>query len=309
MNDTVRFLLIRILRLFLTIIVISIAVFVLVRIIPGDPAMTIAGINASPDDVANIRHQLGTDRPLIMQFVHWIISALRFDFGISPATGQPVISLIAERFPLTLELSLLTMSIALVEGISLGVLSAVYKDSVWDHIGALVSLLGLSIPGFWLGILLLLAFAVALPIFPLFGSGGIIYLILPSIALSAGLVAVIVRHMRNSLIEELGKEYVVAARAKGLAWKNVLFSHAFKNALLSVITIAGIQFGSVLGGAVIIEQVFSLPGLGRLILTAVNQRDFPLVQGSILFVSFLYSIVNFAADVLYMLVNPQVRVA
>jgi len=234
---------------------------------------------------------------------------VRLDLGTSLTTGQPVLEMIGERFPLTLALALLAEGLALLVGIPLGVISAVRKDSAWDRFAGFISLIGLSLPGFWLGILLLLAFAVAIPIFPLFGSGSFSNLVLPAIALSAGLVAVLVRHTRNSLIDELGKEYVVAARAKGLSQRQVVFRHALKNSLLPVITMAGIQFGSILGGAVIVEQVFSLPGLGRLVLTAVNQRDFPLIQGSILFIACAYSLVNFLVDILYALVNPRVKEA
>lgn len=296
----------RLARLILTVLVISITVFLLVRVIPGDPALNVAGINATQADIDAIRTRMGTDKPLPEQFAVWMKAVLRMDFGTSLTTGQPVLHMIGERFPLTLQLSVLSMTLALLIGIPLGILSAVKKDSLWDNLGTLLSLLGLSIPGFWLGMLFLLAFAVAIPIFPLFGSGTLKHLILPSITLSMALLAVLVRHTRNSLIAELEKEYVIAARAKGLSRNAVVFRHALKNALLPVITITGIQFGSVLGGAVIIEQVFSLPGLGRLVLTAVNQRDFPLVQGSILFIAFLYSIVNFAVDLLYTLVNPRV---
>src|SRR5512136_534332 len=306
--ETLNFALRRIGRLVLTVLLISTIIFFVIRVIPGDPALVIAGLDATPESVAAIRAKIGTDQPLALQYVRWLASVVRFDFGTSLSTGQPVTAMIIERFPLTLTLALLGMAIALVLSIPLGILSAVRRWSAWDYLGMLFSQVGMAVPGFWLGILLLLALAVKVPLFPLFGSGTLKHLVLPAIALGFARAAVLLRLTRASMVEELSREYVVTARAKGLTERMVKYKHALKNALLPVVTIAGIQLGYMLGGAVIIEQVFSLPGLGRLFLTGVYQRDFPLIQGGIVFIALAFSLINFAVDILYSLLNPKIRI-
>ena len=295
-------------RLLLTVLLISTIIFFVIRVIPGDPALVIAGLDASPEAIAAIRARIGTDQPLALQYVRWLAAVVRFDFGTSLSTGQPVTQLIIERFPLTLGLALLGMAIALVLAIPLGIVSAVRRWSAWDYLGMLFSQIGMAVPGFWLGILLLLALAVKLRVFPLFGSGTFKHLVLPAVALGFARAAILLRLTRASMIEELSREYVVTARAKGLTELMVKYKHALKNALLPVVTVAGIQLGYMLGGAVIIEQVFSLPGLGRLFLTGVYQRDFPLIQGGIVFIALAFSLINFAVDILYSLLNPKIRI-
>jgi peptide/nickel transport system permease protein len=296
-------------RLLLTVLLISTIIFFVIRVIPGDPALVIAGLDASPESVAAIRAKIGTDQPLAVQYVRWLASVVRFDFGVSLSTGQPVTAMIIQRFPLTLALALLGMVVAIVVSIPLGIISAVRRWSVWDYLGMLFSQIGMAVPGFWLGILLLLAFAgKKLHWFPLFGSGTLMHLVLPSIALGFARAAILLRLTRASMIEELSREYVVTARAKGLTERMVKYKHALKNALLPVVTVAGIQLGYMLGGAVIIENVFSLPGLGRLFLTGVYQRDFPLIQGGIVFIALAFSLINFAVDILYSLLNPKIRI-
>ena len=295
-------------RLLLTVLLISTIIFFVIRVIPGDPALVIAGLDASPEAIAAIRARIGTDQPLALQYVRWLAAVVRFDFGTSLSTGQPVTQLIIERFPLTLGLALLGMAIALVLAIPLGIVSAVRRWSAWDYLGMLFSQIGMAVPGFWLGILLLLALAVKLRVFPLFGSGTFKHLVLPAVALGFARAAILLRLTRASMIEELSREYVVTARAKGLTELMVKYKHALKNALLPVVTVAGIQLGYMLGGAVIIEQVFSLPGLGRLFLTGVNQRDFPLIQGGIVFIALAFSLINFAVDILYSVLNPKIRI-
>jgi peptide/nickel transport system permease protein len=295
-------------RLLLTVLLISTIVFFVIRVIPGDPALVIAGVDASKADIAAIRARLGTDQPLAVQYARWIVSVVRFDFGASLSTGQPVAQLIFERFPLTLTLALLGLLLAVVISIPLGIVSAVRRWSGWDYAGMAFSQVGMAVPSFWLGIILLLLFSVKIRIFPLFGSGGISHLILPAISLGLGYAAIQLRLTRASMIEELSREYVTAARAKGLTERMVRYKHALKNALLPVVTMAGIQLGYMLGGAVIVEQVFSLPGLGRLFLTAVLQRDFPLIQGGIVFIAFVFSFINFAVDILYSVINPKIRI-
>jgi peptide/nickel transport system permease protein len=295
-------------RLLLTIFLISTIVFFIIRIIPGDPALVVAGMDATPEAIAAIRAKLGTDQPLAAQFVQWLWNVVRFEFGTSLISGQPVTKLVFQRFPLTLSLAILGILISILIAIPLGVLSAVKRWSAWDYTGMAFSQIGMAIPSFWLGIMLLLIFAVKIPIFPLFGSGGIVHLILPAISLGIARAAIILRLTRASMIEELSKEYVITARAKGLTERMVKYKHALKNALLPVITITGIQLGYMLGGAIITEQIFSLPGLGRLFLTGIYQRDFPLIQGGVVFVAIIFSLINFTVDILYSVLNPRIRI-
>lgn len=290
-------------------LIISTIVFLVIRVIPGDPAMVIAGIDASESDIEDIRAKLGMDKPILQQYVEWIWNIARFDFGDSMISGQPVTELILERFPLTLALAVLGLVISILIAIPLGVVSAVKRWSFWDYLGMAFSQIGMAIPSFWLGILLLLLLSVKVQIFPLFGSGTLKHLILPAVSLGIARAAVLLRLTRASMVEELSKEYVVAARSKGLTERMVHYKHALKNALLPVITIAGIQLGYMLGGAIIIEQVFSLPGLGRLFLFGIYQRDFPLIQGGVVFVAFIFSFINFAVDMLYSVVNPKIRIS
>jgi len=288
---------------------ISTIVFLVIRVIPGDPALVVAGIDATESDISAIRIKLGTDRPLPAQYTQWVWSVLRFDFGRSMISGQPVSQLILERFPLTLSLALMGTMLSIFIAIPLGVISAVKRWSLWDYFGMVLSQVGMAIPSFWLGILLLLILSVKIKLFPLFGSGTIKHLILPAISLGIARAAVLLRLTRASMLEELSKEYVITARSKGLTERMVNFKHTLKNALLPVITIAGIQLGYMLGGAIIIEQVFSLPGLGRLFLFGVYQRDFPLIQGGVMFVAFIFSFINFVVDMLYSILNPKIRIS
>jgi peptide/nickel transport system permease protein len=290
------------------VLLISTIIFLVIRVIPGDPALVVAGIDASEEDIEAIRIKLGTDKPLLTQYVQWIWKVFRFDFGDSMISGAPVTKLILERFPLTLSLALLGIVISIIISIPLGVISAVKRWSFWDYLGMVFSQIGMAIPSFWMGILLLLLLSVKVKLFPLFGSGSLRHLILPSFSLGIARAAVLLRLTRASMIEELSKEYVVTAKSKGLTERMVYYKHALKNALLPVITIAGIQLGYMLGGAIIIEQVFSLPGLGKLFLSGVYQRDFPLIQGGVVFVAFVFSFINFTVDILYGILNPKIRI-
>lgn len=301
------FLLRRFGRLLLTVLLISSAVFVIVRIIPGDPARVIAGIDATVEDVESIRRRLGTNEPLFRQYFSWLGAIVSFDFGDSFVSGQPVNNLIMQRFPTTLLLASAAFCIALLLAVPIGVVSAVHRWSVWDYGGMVFSHVGMAVPSFWLGILLLLLFSARLGWLPFFGSDSVANYVLPAVALGAGRGAVLVRVIRASMSEELRKEYILTATASGLPRRNIVYRHALKNALLPVITIAGIQFGYMLGGAIIIEQVFSLPGLGRLFLSAIYQRDLPLIQGGVVFVAIVFSFTNFLVDLLYGAVNPKIR--
>jgi peptide/nickel transport system permease protein len=306
--EVLTFALRRIGRLIITVFLISTIIFFVIRIIPGDPALVIAGLDASPQDIAAIRAKIGTDRPIMVQYFDWLWKVVRLDFGTSLTSGQPVTGLILERFPLTLSLALLGIVIGVAVAVPLGIVSAVRRWSGWDYLGMAFSQLGMAIPSFWLGILLLLLFAVRIRLFPLFGVGGLRHLILPSVALGLARAAILLRLTRASMIEELSKEYVITARSKGLTERMVKYKHALRNGLLPVVTIAGIQLGYMLGGAIIIEQVFSLPGLGRLFLFGVYQRDFPLIQGGVIFVALVFSLINFFVDILYSILNPRIRI-
>jgi len=305
--DMLRFIAWRLGRLLLTVLIISTIIFFVIRVIPGDPALVIAGMDASEADILAIQVKLGTDKPLPVQYFEWLSDIVRFDFGTTLISGEPVARLILERFPLTLLLALMGITIGIVVAVPLGVLSAVKRWSFWDYFGLVFSQLGMAIPSFWLGIILLLLFAVKIPLFPLFGADSFANFVLPAIALGFARAAVILRLARASMVEELSKEYIITARAKGLTERMVKYKHALKNALLPIITVTGIELGYMLGGAIIIEQVFSLPGLGRLFLYGIYQRDFPLIQGGVLFVAIIFSLINFLADILYSVVNPRIR--
>jgi peptide/nickel transport system permease protein len=295
-------------RLLLTVLLIATIVFVVIRVIPGDPALVIAGVDAAAKDIEAIRAKLGTNKPITTQYLEWLWSMARLDFGHSMISGQPVLSLILERFPLTLALALLGIVISILVAIPLGIVSAVKRWTFWDYFGMVFSQVGMAVPGFWLGILLLLVFSVKIQWFPLFGSGSLNHLVLPAVSLGFARAAILLRMTRAAMIEELSKEYVITARSKGLPERMVNYKHALKNALLPVVTVAGIQLGYMLGGAIIIEQVFSLPGLGRLFLSGVYQRDFPLIQGGVVFVAFVFSLINFVVDLLYSVLNPKIRI-
>ena len=249
-------------RLFLTVLVISTIVFFILRVIPGDPAHVVAGVDASPEAIAAIRANLGTDKPIPIQYEEWLLSVARFDFGTSLLSGEKVSLMILNRFPLTLTLAFFGMAIAFLIAVPMGVLSAVKRWSFWDYTGMIFSQIGIALPAFWLGILLLLLFAVQIRLFPLFGGDTPLHLILPALALGINRGAVLLRLVRTTMVEELEKEYIITARSKGLPERLVRYRHALRNALMPMLTVSGIQFGYMLGGAIIIEQVFSLPGIG-----------------------------------------------
>ena len=294
-------------RFLLTILFISSLVFLLIRILPGDPASTIAGIDAAPEDVERIRESLNLNGSPVAQYGRFLADTFRLDFGDSYMTGQPVRRMIASRLPVTLALAALGMLISLLIAIPLGILSAVKRMSFWDALGMTVSQLGMALPEFWLAIIVLLVFSVRLGWFPLFGFNGFRSLVLPAFSLGLARAAVLLRLTRASMVEQLGREYVITARAKGLPTTHIHYRHVLKNALLPVVTIAGLQFGYLLGGAIIIEQIFSLPGLGRLFLTGIYQRDFPVIQGGVIFMVVVFSLVNFLTDLLYTVINPKIR--
>jgi peptide/nickel transport system permease protein len=296
-------------RLLLTVFIILTAAFFIPRLIPGDPARVVAGLDAPPERVEAARAHLGTDKPFLVQYGKWITGVLRFDFGKSLLSGEEVSTLIMDRFPFTLLLSLAGMAIACCVALPFGILSAVKRWSLWDYAGIIFSQAGMAFPCFWLAILLLLVFSAHLEIFPLSGGETLSGFVLPVLALGIHHTAILLRTVRKFVTEELGKEYIITAVSKGLPDNIVRYRHVIRNALLPLISFSGIQFGYMLGSSIIVEQLFALPGLGRLILSAIYQRDFPVMQGGVVFTAVVFCCVNFLTDVLYSYINPRIRVS
>ena len=282
-------------------------VFALIHLIPGDPVQAMLGETAAPRDVEELRHRLGLDAPLTTQYVQFMRGVARGDLGRSLRTGQPVVASIAERMPATIELALAAVALALVIAIPLGVIAAVKRGTWADHGAMAAALAGVSIPGFWLGPLLALFFAVELGWLPVSGRGTWAHLVLPAVSLGAGLAAVLARITRTTLLEELSQPYVHAVRAKGASPLRVVVRHALRNSLIPVVTVLGLQFGAVLTGTVVTETVFAWPGIGRLLVQSIGFRDYPMVQGCILFIAATYVTVNLVTDLAYGALDPRIR--
>ncbi len=282
-------------------------VFSLIHLIPGDPAQAMLGEAAPQEDVDELRRRLGLDRPLLEQYGAFLLGVARGDLGTSLRTGEPVIGQILARLPATIELAAAAMLVAVVLAIPLGIAAAVWRGSVIDHSAMTVALLGVSIPNFWLGPLLALVFAVELGLLPVSGRGTTAHLVLPAITLGTALAAILARMTRATLLEELRAPYVQAARARGASRARAVMVHAFRNSLIPVVTIIGLQFGAVLTGAVITETIFAWPGIGRLLIQSIGFRDYPVVQGCILFIAAAYVAVNLLTDLLYGTLDPRIR--
>jgi peptide/nickel transport system permease protein len=306
-----RFVVRRILAAIPVLIGVSLVVFVLVHKAPGDPVQAMFGIRPpTPQAEVRIRHELGLDRSLPVQYVTWLGKAVRGQLGYSLYAHDSVAHLILQRLPTTVELTAVSMVLSIAIGIPLGVLSATRKDGILDNLGRVVSMVAVSMPVFWLGLLLLIVFALRFPILPAGGSvadEGWTALVLPSITLAASFTAIVVRLTRSSVLEVLGEDYVRTARAKGLPPLRINFRHALGNALIPVITVIGVQTGVLLSGAVLAETIFALPGLGRLMVDAVQARDYPLVMGSVLVVAVFYVAINLIVDVGYAVLDPRIR--
>ncbi|MFW6387940.1 MAG: ABC transporter permease [bacterium] len=307
MVDVLRRVFLPLARMVVTVFLVATISFVVVRVIPGDPAVVIAGIDASPDRVDSIRRELGTDRPMYTQYGEWLSGLAVGDFGESLARNRSVSRMIAERIPVTLTLAGAAFLITLVLSIPLGLRAAVHPNGPTDRLLGVFSHVGLAIPDFWVGIILLLIFAVGLRALPLFGASTVRHFVLPAVALAMSRAALLARVVRASVRAELQRPYIDGIRARGVSAARLMLRHVLPNALLPVITVAAVQLGYLLGGAIIIEQVFSMPGLGRLILSAVFQRDFPVVQAGVMFIAVCFSAINFFADLLYGLADPRVR--
>jgi peptide/nickel transport system permease protein len=308
----------RILVLIPTLLGISVIVFLVMRLIPGDTISAMIGtqFKLTEAQAEALRAYYGLDKPLPEQYWLWLTAALRGDLGLSVRTGRPVLSEIISRYPLTLELALLAMLIAITIGIPVGILSAVRRNSLLDLGGRLFSLVGLAMPSFWMGTLVIYILSVYFHILPNSGNYvGLVenpgenlkQLIFPALTLGFAFSAAVMRTTRSALMEELGKDYARTARAKGRTQSEVILLHCLKNALIPIITLVGLETGYLFGGAIIVEEVYAMPGVGRLLLGAINQRDYALVQGTILFIALNFVFVNLIADLTYALVNPRIR--
>ena len=282
-------------------------VFLVMQVLPGDPAKIRAGPGASAEAIENIRHQFGLDKPIPVQYVLYLEKAVRLDFGRSFRTNQPVIDELKTRYSNTLQLTVAATVIFLSLGLPLGVIAAVKRNSIWDGLAILVSLLGISMPAFWLGLLLIWYFSVKLGWFPTFGFSSPKHLILPAFTLASYGIAYTARYTRSSMLEELMQDYVTTARAKGLRERTVLYRHALRNALIPVVTQAALGFGLMLGGAVVVEVVFTVNGVGKLIVDGILYRDYPVVQAAVLLLALNFVLVNLLADIAYGYIDPRVR--
>jgi len=299
-----------------TLVVISVIVFTGVRMIPGDPARVMAGTEADEAGLAEIRAKYGLTDPLPVQYLRWVGLALRGDLGESIRTRETVAATVAKKLPVTVELACLSILVALCIAIPVGVLSAARRNTLWDYLANSLSLCGLSVPSFWLGIMLILLLSVRLHWLPASGFvplwenpvGNLTRMLMPAFVLGATLGAVLMRQTRNSMIEVLGADYIRTAYSKGLPGRAVIFRHAIRNGLIPVVTILGLQMGALMGGAVVTEQIFVVPGFGRLIVESVFTRDYPLVQGVVLITASAYVLINLLVDISYSLLNPRIRV-
>jgi len=300
--------------LLLTLFLISLITFVVVQVVPGDPAQIILGTEAPPEALADLRAQLGLDRPLPLQYLSWLTGVLRGDLGVSLRHGRPVATLIAERLPVTLSLAILSLAPAVLLAVPLGILAATHQHSALDYGVLLLAQAGLALPSFWIGILLILLFALSWRWLP---SGGYVpwgesplealrSLAMPILALGLPVAGVLARLVRASMLEELSRDHIRTARAKGLSETQIIVRHVLRNALIPTVTLLGLQLGFLLGGSIVIEQVFALPGVGRLVLFAINNRDLPLIQGLVLFIAALVVTINFLVDMAYTWLDPRI---
>jgi ABC-type dipeptide/oligopeptide/nickel transport system permease component len=282
-------------------------VFLLIHLVPGDPIEQMLGEGARPSDIAALRHAYGLDLPLGQQYLHYWRGVLHGDFGHSLRLNDTVTHLVLSRYPYTAELTAAALLVALALALPAGVASAVRRDRWQDRTLSVVSLLGLSFPGFASGPILILLVSIKLGWLPVSGAGDISHLVLPAITMGGALAAVLTRMVRTAMLEELGQDYIRTARAKGLPERTVIYKHALRNALIPVITLVGLQFGALLAGAIVTETIFSWPGVGRLTVSAISNRDYSLLQGCILAIGLTYVLVNLATDILYLVVNPRIR--
>ena len=285
---------------------VSLVTFALLYV-TGDPAALLLPVDATPEDLARLRTNLGLDDPLPVQYGRFLAGAVRGDFGLSVRQSEPALNLVLERLPATLELTLAALALAVVVAVPAGIVAAGWRGTLIDQGAMLVALIGQSMPNFWLGIMLLLFFSVQLGWLPPFGRGGLDHLILPAVTLAMYSMARTARLVRSGMVDVLGQDYIRTARGKGLTEALVLRRHALRNALMPVVTVLGLDLAHLLGGAVIVEFIFAWPGIGRLAVTSIGARDYPVVQATVFLVAVGYTVVNFLVDVLYAYLNPRVR--
>lgn len=292
---------------------VTIITYFAIWLAPGDPIQTMLGMRATQEQIAEVKTHMGLDRPLIMQYITWLGNILRGDFGISLQNNQPVLKLIAERIPATFQLGMASFIISLIIGVFTGVISAVKRNKPIDYIARFFSMLGVSMPVFWQGLMLILIFALYIPIFPASGRSpdpwsldGLRYLVLPAVTLGTSTAASLSRLTRSSMLEVLREDYITTARAKGLVERTVIYKHGLRNALIPVVTILGFRVGAILGGSVITETVFAWPGMGRMTVRALIARDFPLILGNVVLLAMLYVYANAIVDILYAVIDPRI---
>jgi peptide/nickel transport system permease protein/oligopeptide transport system permease protein len=302
-----RYLQQRFIAALVTLFGITLIVFAILRMLPGDPARVIAGLLATEEDVARLRVALGLDQPMLIQYANFLGNLLRGDLGISARTSQPVLDEVLARLPATMQLAIVSMAIAALIGIPVGVIAATRRNSLLDYVLSIITLFGVSMPVYWLGLMLIVIFAVNLQMLPAAGNENLTSLILPSLTLAAFSIALIARMTRSSMLEVLHQDYVRTARAKGLRERGVIFRHALQNAFIPVITVLGLQFGTLLGGAVLTESVFGWPGIGLLMLDSIFARDYPVVQGVVFIFAALFIGLNVAVDVVYAYIDPRIH--
>ena len=291
----------------ITLFGVSVLIFLMLRVLPGDPARVLAGLNASEEQVAQLRERLGLDESLLAQYWQFITGVVQGDLGESARTSRPVSSEIAVRLPATLILAVLATVIGSVVGITAGVVAAVRRNSILDHVISSVAMMGVSMPVYWLGLLLILLFAVTLGWLPAAGSGEPLSIVLPAVTLAAFSTALVSRMTRASMLEVLGQDYMRTAEAKGAPPRTVIIKHGLRNAFIPVLTVISLQFGALLGGAVLTETVFGWPGIGRLLVDSIGARDFAVVQGIVLVYAAIFILLNVIVDVLYVVVDPRIR--
>jgi peptide/nickel transport system permease protein/oligopeptide transport system permease protein len=302
-----RYLQQRFIAALITLFGITIIVFAILRMLPGDPARVIAGLLATEEDVARLRVALGLDQPMLIQYANFLGNLARGDLGTSARTSQPVLDEVLARLPATMQLAIVSMAIAALIGIPVGVIAATRRNSLLDYVLSIITLFGVSMPVYWLGLMLIVIFAVNLQMLPAAGNENLTSLILPSLTLAAFSIALIARMTRSSMLEVLHQDYVRTARAKGLRERGVIFRHALQNAFIPVITVLGLQFGTLLGGAVLTESVFGWPGIGLLMLDSIFARDYPVVQGVVFIFAAMFIGLNVAVDVVYAYIDPRIH--
>jgi peptide/nickel transport system permease protein len=312
----VRYLIPRLAESVVTFVLVTIVVFIGVRALPGDPARALAGEENDPATVEAVRHSFGLDQPLPVQYVKYVGNALQGNLGTSARTGLPVASSIGHAIPVTLQLAVFAVTIATLIGVGAGIIAAVRRRGPANWTANGVALIGLSVPSFWLGLMGILVFAIAYPILPASGFVSVFdnpvesfrHLLMPAIVLGSGLAAVVMRQTRSAMIDAMSTDYVRTAKAKGLGSRQVVVGHALRNSLIVVITIVGLQLGALISGAVVTEQIFVLPGFGKLTIDAVFTRDYPMIQGVVLVTATAYIVINLLVDLLYSVIDPRVRV-